>query len=89
MSNGDILDKIDNKIERALEDDALGKSGRITLEVLALFVPYFRQGQTDHTRVSKMWDERLINVWFIRLAAGSIIGIVIGHLTGIAPITIG
>lgn len=89
MSNGDILDKIDKKIERALGGDDLGKSSRITLEVLSLFVPYFRQSQNDHTRVNKMWDERLINVWFIRLAAASIIGIAMGHWTGIAPITVG
>lgn len=87
--NGDILNKIDKKIEKTLEDKRLGKATRSALEVQSLFITFLKQSQEDHIKITKLWDERLITLWIVRLAGASVIGIALGHFFGIAPISIG
>ena len=79
--NGDILKKIDKKIEQALEDKRLGKATRSALEVQSLFITFLKQSQEDHIKVEKMYLVYRLNIAAFTLLGGSVFSLVWGLLT--------
>ena len=73
MPNGETLDQVSEDIDAALKVPNLSKANRAILGTLRAFLPYFRQGQSDHEKVIKMWTAYVAMSWMAGILVASVL----------------